>query len=194
MINKLPIYISSIIAGKLGKGKYLFFFSLLEKKTNVISITIINKIKLDKLHSYPHFIYNIIINNNIDYKFIKYKKKFISTTDYIDNIKLSNVNSTISLGIDYYNRQFIVFKLKYLAKNNQTILYNRKYEHLENQTKFATTILFERRPLTDLWVFVEPYYNYRFYNNCIANKDSLDNLNIILNGGNVEYNDFIVSL
>ena len=75
------------------------------------------------------------------YPILQYNNRF-STIDYIDNISISDVCSNIMIGIDAYERPFIVLKYKCNNTDNLEVFFQR-YTHDLNT-----------------WVDASKYHNY----------------------------------
>lgn len=59
------------------------------------------------------------------------KKSFVGSTDYIDRIHKNELSYSIMIGIDYFNRVFIVFSTTIQNRNKVEVLFQR-YSNCKN--------------------------------------------------------------
>lgn len=109
------------------------------------STAFITSQKYDELRHKIHFIENnfpLVLIQLFTFKellnadIIEWKDVFIGNTDYIDRIKLNDVNSYITIGKDPYNRTFICLKLLNIMTNEKFVctLFQRYSDDLTTWT------------------------------------------------------------
>ncbi len=143
-------------------------FSIFNMQTiNIKSIpkTLIEIIGEDKLKSFPYY----QINNSL----------FGPCKDYPDFIRYDDVTDPIMIGVDQYNRTFIVFKLQII---------------LPNKSLNITEVLFQRHSNTTFWTSAS---NPRGMCGLMSNiEENYEQLNTLLKDGRInnmyESNDGLV--
>lgn len=110
----------------------------------------INNSKNKILERVPKYVRKLFTKKEINkIKLINYKNKFVDLDNNIINISVEEVSAPIMLGIDILNRPFIVFRLKFISKNNKdeevmvTNIYYQKYDNLEKPWIMSTNYLYE---------------------------------------------------
>ena len=110
----------------------------------------INNSKNKILERVPKYVRKLFTKKEINkIKLINYKNKFVDLDNNIINISVEEVSAPIMLGIDKLNRPFIVFRLKFISKNNKdkevmiTNIYYQKYDNLEKPWIMSTNYLYE---------------------------------------------------
>ena len=126
----------------------------------------------------PNHISNILENYNYEeIKFLKFRKKFLGITEYIDRIKKTNVKHPIMFGIDNFERPFITFKIR--INNKQNIVHTLFQRYSDYKFK---------------WVFGTAYYTYNIHETTLPSDEDLNNYKKLVNGHNLNITDTKVTL
>jgi hypothetical protein len=128
----------------------------------------------------PHKIYKLI--ENYDFQKIRYldfKERFIGM-DYIDRIRVNDVNSSIMYTIDHFDRPCLIFLIN--IKNNKE---NFDIVHA----------LFQRySDCKDKWVFGTCYPTYNIYNQALPTDDDLFRIKNLIEKDILNINNYQISL
>lgn len=101
------------------------------------------------------------------YPLLKFKRKFVGSTDYIDRIKVSDVLSPVMLSVDMYKRPMIIIKL-----------------NVDN--KIIVQTAFQRYSIGNSWIVGSCYGYCSAIATGMMNDDDFKNLNSILDGKEIE--------
>ena len=112
--------------------KILSFLDIISKEIFLYNIYPENIyiIRNEKINFIQHYFDNQIIDifggvkKMISYPFIQFQQKFIGL-DYIDNISINDTHFNIMIGIDDYERPFLVITYKYSGENIVECLFQR---------------------------------------------------------------------
>tara|TARA_B110000027_G_scaffold130187_1_gene152658 strand:- start:520 stop:1125 length:606 start_codon:yes stop_codon:yes gene_type:complete len=194
--NDLLEYIFALIVHDCNNN--LFFFHkrfekllLLNKEYNIIAKKILSikfhELKINFIDDFklPKYILNIFNKTACHDKiynlpFLKFSNSFMGFTDCIDNIKESDVNKKIMIGLDYFRRPFFTFRLKYKNFKNK----NESYK---------ISILYQRYSNCEEHWILESYYQNNFHN--LESLDyNLDKLTLLVSGETIKYKNYLISL
>ena len=119
-------------------------------------------------------------SNIYNLPFLKFSDSFLGFTDCIDNIKEKDVTNNVMIGLDFYQRPFFTFRLKY-------------YNIRTKKINYKITILYQRyKYCNDHWI-LESYYNDNFHN-LGSLENSLENLKKLVNGMSIKYKNYLITL
>ena len=101
-----------------------------------------DEIKNKKYFVINNFDKNIIdlmggIGNMILYPILPYRRIFMGSTDYLDNISPDYLDNKIMIGIDQYKRSYIIFKIFYNNYCSTSVLFQR-YTNITNTWTHAS--------------------------------------------------------
>lgn len=79
------------------------------------------------IDNYPNILINSLggLDNFVKFPFLKFEKKFLNSTAYIDNIKDKDMKFPIMIGKDILNRPFISIKTKIEGDVEVNVLFQR---------------------------------------------------------------------
>lgn len=157
----------------VNKNFYSILINIINNKCYILKKQLIN-------NNLPKYIIDIFQNKDTIYNLpiIKFKNSFIGYTDCIDNIKVSDIDRKIMMGIDYFKRPFFTFKIKYYNFNKKFI-------------KTKISVLYQRYiNNTQHWVF-ESYYNNNF-NNIMFQENNFIKLKEIIQNNKIKYKNYLI--
>jgi hypothetical protein len=153
---------------------------LIAKKLISLKFYLLKSLYIDNFNL-PKYILSIFKNysNIYNLPFLKFSDSFLGFTDCIDNIKEKDVTNNIMIGLDFFQRPFFTFRLKYFNTKTKKINYK-------------ITILYQRyRDYNNDWI-LESYYNDNFHN-LESLENNLDNLKKLFIGTSIKYKNYLIT-
>lgn len=180
IFEEIPVDINILIVNRLNH-KDLYNLMLVNKYFFINFFDIFIEKKKDYLKSIiPSHIFSVIENYDFNrIKYLDFREEFIGL-DYIDRIKIDDVDSPIMFSIDCFNRPMLSFMINLKSNNSNFDIIHTMFQRY---TGYKNS-----------WVFGTCYGTFKIHNQAVPSAEVLLNYKNLVENKTLDIDNYKVSL